>query len=231
MASDPLCAHFKDRIIAIAEENWVQEIDCDSFDEIQAVALDRNGEAPASTNEAMFTILKDRLYDLDELLLRDDSPRESWAGISQERVMRREIARALNNASNSLYQVAQESVTADEKETDIRLCSISTRHEAVIELKLGDGRTATDLRDTIQNQLVKKYMAAEYRKAGALLVTLSKDREWQHPDDGKMIDADGLLAFLKAEAVRVETLMGGTVRIYVHLLDLRPRLPTEANAK
>jgi hypothetical protein len=76
MAADPLCAHFKDRILAVAAENWALEIDADAFDETQAVALDRSGEAPASTNEAMFAIMKDRLSDLDELLLLDASPRE-----------------------------------------------------------------------------------------------------------------------------------------------------------
>lgn len=55
-----------------------------------------------------------------------------------------------------------------------------SKHEAVIELKLGNGRTAADLRDTIENQLVRKYMAAEHSKAGALLVTLKKDCQWHH---------------------------------------------------
>ncbi len=231
MAADPLCAHFKDRILALADENWAQEIDAEVFDEAQAVALDRRGEAPASTNEAMFAIMKDRLSDLDELLLSDVSPREAWAGFSAERVMRREITRALRDAANSLYTVGQEEVTADEKETDIRLRSVLSNHEGVIELKLGDGRTATDLRDTIENQLVRKYMAAEYCKAGALLVTLAKDRLWKHPDENRMIKAEELLSMLTAEADRVQKAVGGGSYIYVHLLDLRPRLPIEAKAK
>ncbi|MCA1440798.1 hypothetical protein I6F07_11360 [Ensifer sp. IC4062] len=149
MAADPLCAHFKDRIIALAEEHWAQEIDSAAFDELQALALDRTGEAPASTNEAMFGILTDRLADLDDLLLRDSSPRDAWAGITDEKVMRREIARELNHAANGLYKVDQEAVTADEKETDIRLRSVTSGCEAVIELKLADGRPARDLRETI----------------------------------------------------------------------------------
>ncbi|KRV86584.1 NACHT domain-containing protein [Aeromonas veronii] len=231
MAADPLCVHFKDRILAVAEESWAQEIDAEAFDEAQAVALDRSGEAPASTNEAMFAIMKDRLSDLDDLLLRDTSPREAWAGILDERVMRREIARELSHAANSTYTVDQEAVTADEKETDIRLRSILSKHEAVIELKLGDGRSATDLRDTVEKQLVRKYMAAEYSKAGALLVTLAKDRKWKHPDEKRMIKADELLLLLTAEANRVQQALGGGTYIYVHLLDLRPRLPTEAHSK
>lgn len=231
MAADPLCAHFKDRILAVAEENWAQEIDVRAFDEAQALKLDRSGEVPASTNEAMFAIMKDRLSDLDDLLLRDVSPREAWAEISEEKVMRREIARELRYASNSIYTVDQEAVTADEKETDIRLRSVLSKHEAVIELKLGDGRTARDLLNTIENQLVIKYMAAEHSKAGALLVTLAKDRQWQHPVEKRMIKADELLSLLLKEAQRVQEALGGGTYIYVHLLDLRARLPVESQAK
>ncbi|PLW79181.1 NACHT domain-containing protein [Cohaesibacter celericrescens] len=231
MAADPLCAHFKDRILAVAEENWAQEIDADAFDDAQAVALDRSGEAPASTNKAMFAILKDRLSDLDDLLLSDASPREAWAGISEEKVMRREIARELSHAANSIYTVDQEAVTADEKETDIRLRSVVSRHEAVIELKLGDGRSAKDLRDTIENQLVKKYMAAEHSRAGALMVTLAKDRNWDHPDESRRINVDELFSLLRKEAERIEEASGGTVLLAVHLLDLRPRLPLESKKK
>ncbi|MFT8895724.1 MAG: hypothetical protein ABF968_02045 [Acetobacter sp.] len=227
MATDPLCAHFKDRILAVAEENWAQEIDADTFDEAQAVALDRYGEAAASTNEAMFAIMKDRLSDLDDLLLRDASPREAWAGISDEKVMRREIARELSHAANSIYTVDQEAVTADEKETDIRLRSVVSRHEAVIELKLGDRRTAKDLRDTIENQLVKKYMAAEHSRAGALMVTLAKDRKWDHPDEDGRINVDELFSLLRKEAERIEQASAGALSIAVHFLDLRPRLKTE----
>ena len=230
MAADPLFVDFKDRILYLAEENWAQEVDADVYDEIQAARLDRSGEAPASTNEAMYAILKDRLYDLDDLLRADTSPREAWAGISSERVMRREIARELRHAENSIYKVVQEAVTAEEKETDIRLCSAVPPCEAVIELKLGEKYTAKQLRDTIENQLVKKYMAAPHRRAGALVVTLAKDRKWKHPDEDRWIDVDELILLLRNVAERIERESGGTLAIAVHFLDLRPRLPLE-NAK
>lgn len=231
MAAEPLCAHFKDRILAVAAENWALELDADVFDETQVVALEHRGEAPALTNETMFVIMKDRLSDLNDLLLRDVSPREAWAGISDERVMRREIARELSHATNSIYTVDQEAVTADEKETDIRLRSSLSRHQAVIELKLADNRTATNLLNTIENQLVKKYMAAEDSKAGALLITLSRHREWQHPIEKRKIDPEELVTLLRAEANRVQQALGGRTYIYVHLLDLRPRLDTEAKTR
>ncbi|MGV6996536.1 hypothetical protein ACUZ9P_11655 [Desulfovibrio sp. QI0430] len=231
MAADPFCEHFKDRFIAIAEENWAQEIDAHAYDEQQAIALDKSGEVPAASNEAMFGILKDRLSDLDDLLLRDTSPREAWAGIDKESVLRREIARELEYAANSLYTVDQEAVTADEKETDIRLRSVVGGYEAVIELKLGNERTAKDLRDTIKNQLVKKYLAAEKSRAGALLVAISKNRQWEHPDEGKKMNITELTELLRNEAERVQIALGSKVFIMIHLLDLRPRLSTEKKAK
>ena len=232
MANDPLCAHFKDRILAVSEEHLAQEIDPVALDETQAIVLDKTDEAPASTNEAMFAIMSDRLLDLDELLLRDTSPRDAWAGITDEKVMRREIARELNHEAKGLYTVDQEAVTADEKETDIRLRSVVSEHEAIIELKLADSRrSARDLRDTIYDQLVTKYMAAETSRSGCLLVTLARDQKWKHPDNGTLIGLPELMSLLCDEAKRVEDMMGGVVALKVHLLDLRPRLPVEKTAK
>ena len=231
MAGDPLFGHFKDRVLAIAEERWAEEFDSVPFDEDQAVALDRTGEAPASTNEAMFAIMNDRLADLDEFLLGDTSPRELWAGITDEKIMRREIARELRRTANGLYTVDQEAVTADEKETDIRLRSVVSHHEAVIELKRGDTRSARDLKKAISEQLVKKYMAPETTKSGCLLVTLAEDRQLKHPDSGTSIGALELKSLLDDEARRIEHAMGGAVRLNVHLLDLRPRLPVEKKEK
>ena len=202
MANDPLCEHFKDRILAVAEEHWAQEVDSVRFNEAQAVALDRTGEAPASTNEAMFAIMSDRLADLDELLLRDTSPRELWAGISAERLMRRAIAQELRHMANGLYTVDQEGVTADENRTDIRLRSVVSEHEAVIELKLANknDRSVGDLRDAIRDQLVVKYMVAETSRSGCLLITLASDRKWEHPENGGRIGPPELVSLLRDEA-------------------------------
>jgi len=228
MAADPLFAHFKDRVLAVAEEQWAVEVDSAPLDDSQAIALDKTGESPPSINEAMFSVMVDRLADMDDLLLRDVSPREAWAGITDERVMRREISRELGYHANGIYKVDQEAATADEKETDIRLRSTVSNHEAVIELKLADGRTARDLRDTLMDQLVTKYMAAETSRSGCLMITLAKDRQWDHPDHGFRIGLDELLILLRDEAERIMASLGGQLRLRVHLLDLRPRLPTEA---
>lgn len=227
MAEDPLCADFRDRIIAVAEEQWAEEVDATALDDAQAVALDKTGEAAPLTGPAMFSVMVDRLEDIDDLLLRDMSPRGAWAAITEEKVLRREIAREMKNLAHGLYTVDQEAVTADEKETDVRLRSTGSPFEATIELKLADGRTARDLRDTLKDQLVTKYMAAETSRSGCLLVTVAKDRKWEHHDTSERIDFDTLVALLKAEAKRIEESMGNTVQLHVHKISLLPRLPSE----
>ena len=220
--ADPLCSYFKDWVLKRAEEHWANEIDSVAFDDEQALALTKTGEAAPSTNEAMFAVMCDRLDDLDDLLMRDASPRETWAGVGEERLMRREIARELRHLAKGLYNVDQEAVTADENRTDIRLRSVASDHEAVIEVKRADDRSGRDLRDTIHDQLVKKYMSAENTRSGCLLVTLAKNRKWRHPDTRKLIGKSGLVSLLREEARRVEDMMAGSVRIGVYFLDLRP---------
>jgi len=226
MANDPLFAHIKDRTIALAQERAAEEADNIPLTEADFVVLDKTGESPPKTREAMFTLMRDRLDDIDDLLLQDISPRELWAGITDEHVMRRELARALRDAGNQSYTIDQESVTADEKETDIRFRSTGSKQQGTIELKLGDGRSGADLFNTIRDQLLRKYMAADECRAGCLLVTVAGDREWDHPKTGKRINFETLMTVLNEEAERLSRELGGAAKLMAKGLDLRPRLRT-----
>lgn len=227
IADDPLLAHFRDRALSIAREKAAEESDGAVFSESEVIALYRNQETSPLTRDEMFAIMVDRLDDLDDLLLRDYSPRAAWAMISDEKAMRQVIARELINNANHAYTVDQEGVTADEKETDIRLRATSSDQQAVIELKIGDGRSGRDLRDTIKEQLVTKYMAPEYCRSGCLLITVAKNRGWEHPDTNETLDVSGLETMLRAEAEKLVAEMGLAIRLTAQVLDLRPRLPTE----
>lgn len=233
LANDPLMQGFKDRGIAVAEERAAEEADAVRMTEAEVVALEQYGEAPPSTRDTMFALLRDRLDDIDDLLLQEESPRELWASIADENIMRKELARALRQAANGQYVIDQEATTADEKETDIRLISTAVAQKGTIELKIGEkDRSATVLRDTIKAQLVTKYMAAEECRAGCLVVTLaSESRTWNHPDSNVKLDFPALIEFLNEEADKVTAEFGGTIRIMVKGIDLRPRLPTERQAK
>lgn len=228
MAGDPLFEHIKDRAIALAEEKAAEEADNVAVTEVEFAILDKTGEAPPKTREAMFMLMRDRLDDIDDLLLQDISPRELWASITDEHVMRRELARALREAGNQSYTIDQEAVTADEKETDIRFRSTGSNQQGTIELKLGDERSGTDLFNTLHDQLLTKYMAADDCRAGCLLVTIARERKWDHPKTGKKLDFEELMTVLNQEADRLSKELGGTAKLMAKGIDLRPRLGTES---
>lgn len=229
LSADPLFEDLKDRAMAIARERAAEEAEGPAFIEAEVVALDTYGEAPPTTRDAMFAIMRDRLDDIDDLLLQDVSPREAWANIAKEHLMRRELARELRNHANTMYTVDQEAATADEKETDIRLRATRSQQQAIIELKIGEKpRSAANLRKTLKDQLLTKYMAAEDCRAGCLIVTIRSDKTWTHPDRRRTrIDLNGLIVMLNEEASRLTTKLGGSIRLMAKGLDLRPRLKTE----
>jgi hypothetical protein len=70
-------------------------------------------------------------------------------------------------------------------------------------------------------------MAADECRAGCLLVTIAKEREWGHPKTGMKIGFEELMAVLNEEAERLEKELGGTAKLMAKGLNLRPRLGTE----
>lgn len=230
IAEDSLLVHIRDRLAAVAREKLAEEIDSTAVGEDEVLNLERGLDLGPKTRDQMFKTLQDRLDDLEDLLRRDDSPREAWALFEDERIMRREIARALGHAAREAYKVTQEEVTADEKETDIRLRSTVSDQQGVIEVKIGHREhwTGRILRDTLRKQIVKKYMAAENCRAGCLLVTVAKkNRTWDHPETGEALNIDGLRKMLEKEARDIEVEKGGSLRLFAKVLDLRPRLSKE----
>lgn len=224
IANDPLVVHIRDRLMALAIESAAQEVDGVAFTYQQLAGLDRFGEAAPATRDAMFELLCDRLDDLDDLLLQDISPREGWAEMQGERLLRRGIAHELDQMANHCYTVVQESVTADEKETDIRMRSTFSDQQATIELKVGESWSGAELCNTLREQLVERYMAADACRAGCLLITAASEKLWKYPDTPVLMDFDQLIDFLNLEAAKLMVEYGGAIRLLVKGLDLRPRI-------
>ena len=219
LAADPLFQHVRDRIAALALERLAAEIDASAWSPTEVGALLVGKELSPKTPTDMAQLLVDRLDDLQELMVDD------------ENTLRPAIARELETAAKGAYTVDQEAVTADGKETDIRFRAVSG-YQATIELKIGEkDRSAKDLCDTIEEQLVKKYMAHRQARTGCLLVTVSDPkRRWQHPETGDRIDRFGLQILLQAKADAAQERLGGEARVLARVLDLVPRLSTEKKA-
>lgn len=232
LAADPLFERLRDRIAALAQERLAAEIDSSAWTPTEVATLLAQKELSPKTTTDMAQLLVDRLDDLQELMLGDTSPRAGWASIEDENTLRPMIAHELRVASREAYTVDQEAVTADGKETDIRLRAVFSGYQATIELKIGEkGRSARELCDTIDDQLVKKYMAHREARIGCLLVSVADPgRSWQHPDTGERIDRFGLQTLLQAKADEAQRRLGGEARVLARVLDLVPRLSTEKQA-
>ncbi|GAB2875821.1 hypothetical protein GCM10027093_09080 [Paraburkholderia jirisanensis] len=229
LAAHPPFAHLQDRIAALAQERLASELDTAVFDASELARMFEGKELPPKTGTDMAQILIDRLDDLQELMLRDTGPRGAWATVADENTLRPAIAREIEISARNAYTVDQEAVTVDGKETDIRLRSVSG-HQATIELKIGEKqRSAKELRDTVEDQLVQKYMAHKFARTGCLLVTVADpNKRWQHPDTKARIDRFQLEELLKETAQAAQRRLGGDARVVARVLDLTPRLGSEA---
>jgi hypothetical protein len=235
LSADPLFVHAKDRIAALAHERLAEETDASVISMDELARLFQGGELAPMTSTDMAHLLRDRLDDLQDLMGIDASPKAAWAEVRDENSLRPAIARELDMMSKGAYTVDQEGVTVDGKETDIRFRALS-RYQASIELKIGEKpRSGKELRDTIETQLVKKYMAARNARTGCLLVTVANpDKQWEHPDTGELIDRHQLQEMLTTAAQLAQQRLGGDARVMARVLDLTPRLPKEprrANAR
>lgn len=232
IASEPEFAHIRDRLQSLAMEKTAEEADDVAMSASELVKFDRLDEPGPRSPAEMFALMSDRLADLRDHLLSDQSPRELWSSTDDEHVLRRAISAWLKSEARGAYAIGQECVTAEEKETDIRLRSTVNGVEGVIELKVGDKPySGADLAATIPNQLVAKYLAPAGRRAGILLVTRAKRTGWKHPDTGTSLDFAELIAMLSEVARAYRQRFPGELHIDAAGLDLTPRLPTEQEAK
>ncbi|MBX9400327.1 hypothetical protein K4L06_03325 [Lysobacter sp. BMK333-48F3] len=223
-ADDPEVVHYRDRVRAVALEKLAEDWDAVVLSEADVLLLEREHDFSPTSRVEMAALLDTRLADVEDLLLQDASPRELWATISIERLLRRALAAELQKMARCAYTVNQEAVTGDEKESDIRLASTAAYLEAVIELKIGDkDYSFSDLRDALHAQLVGKYMAPEHRRVGCLLISVSTDRFWKDPDTGNRMEFEEVIARLDAEAKVLAANLGYGAFVAVRGLDLRPR--------
>lgn len=223
-AEDREVAHFKDRVITLAEKAMAKEWDAPQYALTDVAALEQVRDIAPVTRADMAALLLDRLGELADRLRRDASQRALWATISDETVLRRAVADEMERLANGAYSVPQESATGEEKETDVRLRSAGYPIEAVIELKVGEkDYSVADLRKALRDQLVGRYMAIENRRVGCLMISLANpDRHWKHPDDSRRMAIENVIALLQQDADQLATGLGYESLLVVWVLDLRP---------
>lgn len=223
MRTDPLFAHFKDRLDHLARATVATEAEGDALSEDDIRQLDRYGEAPPADRDGMFEMMIDRLADIEHDLLSEFDERALLASITDENVMQRALARRLKDRANHAYTVDREAEVTNAKKTDIRLRSVRGNQQAAIELKLANnGWSMRDLLNAVERQLVGQYLQHDECKAGCLLITIAKDRTWEHPETRARLEFSEMIELLSKRAEVIAEELGHAARIGVVGIDLRP---------
>lgn len=222
MRRDPLFVHFKDRLDQIAREKAASEAEGPPLDDRDLAQLEQYGEAPQADRNGMFRLMMDRLADLQhDIAAHEFSERRILMGISKEKDMQVWFAKRLQERENCAYRVDREALVINDKETDIRLLSVISQAQAVIEMKLANnGYSVVDLESALRDQLVGQYMRHEKCRAGCLLITMNKSRTWRCPDNQSVLDFSSVLARLSSLAARLERDLNHQVRLAVVGIDL-----------
>lgn len=222
MRADPLFAHFKDRLDQLAREKAASEAEGPAHSDSDIAQVEAHGEAPPADRNGMFRLMTVRLSDLQhDIAAHEFSERPILLGIALEKHMQVWFAKRLQERENGAYRVDREALVVNDKETDIRLLSVRSNAQAVIEMKLANkGYTILDLEKALAEQLVGQYMQHDNCRAGCLLVTMNKTRHWECPKTGAKLDFEAVVARLRTQAAELEIRMNHEVRLAVVGIDL-----------
>ena len=227
LANDQRFVEQRDYILSTADSVRVEELNAYLQNESEVVEMFNKLEMPPRSNKEMFDLTVSRIEFIRDNLRQDSSLRANWAELPKEFMLRRAIARELENSANSKYSVYQEPVTGEENKRDIALRSMFSDHEAVIELKKAENWTLRQLKTALREQLVGKYLQPRKRRTGILLLTLSTELK---PCVKKVLEAENLhgandleqLAnLLEQEAMDIKDNFNGELYLGVEVLDLR----------
>ena len=215
-------AHVADWLRLLARQRTAADAEFAPFDIESVISLENNLEAPPRDRDGLFTVMRDRLDDLaHDLAHHDFSDRRTVRSITEESEMQRTLARRIDAMANGAYRVTREEEVADRKRTDIRLLAVNGHQAAVVEVKIADNWSLTDLDLALRDQLVRKYLRHSNCKAGCLLLTYrGKKKYWKHPTSTKRFEFSEICEFLKDKAQALEKENQDSVRIRVFALDL-----------
>ena len=221
LAEDPSFSHLSDRLKMHARQRAAEDAEFTAWTPSDIGTLDASLEAHPKDRNSLFSLMMDRLDDLQHDLAHGDfSDRRTLRTIKAEAEMQRTLAARLRERARECYTVARETEVADRKEPDI-LLTVGNDLQAVIEIKIADSWTVTDLEKALSDQLVGQYLRHDSCKAGCLLLTYhGRKQSWEHPQTGTRLAFSNVVEHLSAIARDIEPERLDDIRVGVFGLDL-----------
>ena len=228
LASEALFASIGDRLRFLARRRAASDAETELRTPQDLTDLEDRLETPARDGDGLFDVLMDRLDDLDhDCRHADFSLRPLLRNANDESELQAGLATWLRDRANDVYAVAREEEVAGGRRTDIRLHVVPRGPKAVIEVKIVDNWTVSDLRTALRKQLVEGYLCHASCRHGCLLLAYhGRSREskpprtyWIHPETNKRLDLDDLAGLLREEAGQIG-LEYPEIRVSIFVLDL-----------
>ena len=231
LANEHEFAEISERLRRLARERAAADAEAERGPGIQAdvVALQEVLERPARNGAGLFQVVMDRLRDLDHDCRHDDfSIKPLLRNCQDEPEVRTAIAGWLRDHANGAYMVAQEEEVVDAKRTDIRLRVIEEDRKAVLEVKIADNWSVSQLLTALRVQLVGQYLRHTSCKHGCLLLVHhgrerqsgSRRRFWKHTVTGERLDLTAVAELLKEDAESLQRESSDSIRVEIFVLDL-----------
>lgn len=178
-ANDTNDLDLKNHLKYLAKNRIEDDVDADfePWSEKSVVELAKDAEKTPRSEKELYQLAINKLALLKaEFEYGDDSMALTVQRETEETKLRIVLANQLRKISNGKYMIAQEEEMPDKKRTDIRF-RISSDYALPVELKIADNWSFNDLKERLENQLVKQYMKES--NYGIFLLVFRGSKGWK----------------------------------------------------
>jgi hypothetical protein len=200
LLDQPLLSHAHDWIHHLLEQQAESAADSRAWTPADVREFALGYEIDPKTDRDLFKIACKRFRELKNDVERsENSLRDELRQGDSESKLRRWLARKLNERARHRFTVPQEAVIDLEERPDLRIENPKMRAISV-EVKWADERSANDLLERLENQLLGQYLRAHTSHYAVYLVGLARQRGWNSPNGNRVIEFEELIELLTTRA-------------------------------
>jgi hypothetical protein len=212
----------RDWILHLLDERHMKNADPSAWDPTDIRVFTRDHETDPKIARDLFGIIIHRLMDIrNDVERSDNSLREEVRVGADEYVLRRWLARKLNERSRHRYTIPQEEEIDQERRPDLRAENPKT-DPVSLEVKWADNWTIAELLAGLETRLVGQYLRAHHSRHGIYILGVDgrKKKHWQC-HDGRNLTFTEVKALLDARARELTASQEGIDQMRVISIDFR----------
>jgi len=219
----------KDYILFYAKERAANDAETTPWKENDITQFAESAEIIPRTEAELYKLALSRLDDLKiDIEEGDESEAALLRKAEKETELRIIFANRLKKSARDYYTVSSEEELADATRTDIRLHIPHVPAPVPIELKIANKWSLNELRERLENQLIKQYMRIS--KYGIfLLVHNGRKSYWIESKTNKHYKFNDLVTLLKKEVVDLISMYPNIDSIEIVGIDFTARFEKKTN--